>query len=837
MRRTTRSSRSSRWTGFTGVMCGAAMAAATLVAPAEATESGPDADRGPAPAPRSAQLAGGDRATLDAAGRLRVEGPDGAPAGSYVYSSLGGRTEVKPTVEGRDPRATTVLGTATDAPARTARAATATQRVKVDLVNADHWGGLIHVWDRRTWQYYDVREEQWDDFGTVSLPPGDYLAIGLYSNWQRDSHLLSKTFTVGAAPLTVTLDARLAKPTRIGVDDTTATRQSANIWYTLPGGAIAGSVGGWGEQVYVTPMSLSGVTLTVHEVLARKGSTDNRPTPYRYDLLHRFTNGVPATPVVQVRTADLTSTRTTVRAAGAGLAARLEVYPSLGETSGSYTGGTVPAGAAFTHYLTPGVVFERLLWHANVQSFLPPLSGPKGVLPPEAFGQAPLTVRAGRYPRSSWQRGTLVLDESYLGGPTGDAGMDFGATHTYRVTAEGQHLGTSGTLAYHEQYVLPTSQYATYGIRHTLTRSGEQTRLSPRIETDWLLSSSMLGLYNTFRLPVIDARVDVPGLDLRNRAAAGPAAVKVSLANRTASYTATLDSVEYSFDDGASWQTAPLAAEGASGTATVDVPSGAAFVSLRISGRDSGGGTVRQTVTRAFGGPAAQTPLRIGSIPVSGVTVNNGRPLVAPQYAEQNVPARFTVSSASGVETAGVVLYHGAYDRPDGETAAPATCTRRPSSPVHDCVAQLTVTGPGLGLNKLAGTWSVAVWAHAGDRTAQFYGGVPGTATIQRSTSLTITAIPQPVTRGGTLTVTGRLSGAAWEYGAATGLAGQRVELQFRKAGTGTTWSTVASGVTGSTGTVTMKRAAWSDGGWRLRFPGATAAAGSYSWVDNVDVR
>ncbi|GAA2787745.1 hypothetical protein [Streptomyces showdoensis] len=817
-------------------------ATALLAAPAGAEEGGPAASAPVAeagPAPRSAQLANGDRATLDAAGGLRVTGPDGAAPGSYRFSSVHGRTEVTPTADGpARGTATTVLGGGTEAPARTSRAAVANQRVKIDLVNANHFGGLIHVWNRRTWQYYDVKEEQWDDYGTVSLPPGDYLTIGLYANWQQDSHLLSKTFTVGAAPLTVTLDARLAKPTRIGVDDPSAVRQSADIWFTLPGGSIAGSVGGWGEQVYVTPLSLPGVTLSVHEVLGRKGSTGSRPTPYRYDLVHRFTNGVPANPVAQVRTADLTRTRTTVKVDGAGLTANLAVYPSLGESSGTFASGTVPAGAPFTHYLTPGITFERLLSRSGLQTNLPPLNGPKGqALPAEAFGQAPFTLNAGGRSASTWRRGTLVLQERQLAGPSGETGTDFHATHSYRVTAEGQELGRSGTLASHEQYSLPVNQHATYGIHHTLTRTGAQSRLSPRIETDWLLSSSMLGLYNTFALPVIEARVDVPGLDLRNRAAAGPASVTVSLANRQASYAATLTSVEYSTDDGATWRTAPLTAEGASGTATVDVPAGAGFVSLRISGQDNGGGTVRQTITRAFGGPAAQQPLRIGSVPVSGVTVNGGRPVVAPQPVEGTFPARFTVSSPSGVETAGVVLYHGAFDNPDGATAAPASCTRRVASPVHDCVAQLGFGTTGPGLDKLAGTWSVAVWAHSADRTAQFYGGVPGGVAVQRATSLTITATPQPLTRGKTLTVTGKLSGAAWEYGAPTGLAGQKVELQFRKAGPGTTWSTVGTGVTNATGTVTVKRAAWSDGGWRLRFAGTTAAAGSYSWVDNVDVR
>ncbi|POX46203.1 hypothetical protein C3489_32350 [Streptomyces sp. Ru71] len=832
---------------MTGVVCGAAVAAAALTAPAGAQEKRPDRTT-VTPAPAKARLSTGETAELDR-GALRVTGPDGKPAGAYAFAEIGGRTEVTP-VGRRAPQPTTVLGdrgagaTAGDGSARTAAATAATQRVKIDLVNAYQIGPLIHVWNRSTWQYYDVREEQFDDFGTVDLPPGDYLTIGVYNTWQQPSLLMAKTFTVGAAPMTVTLDAKLTKPTRIATDDASAVRQSAAIWYSLPGGhGIAGFAGGWGNEVRVTPISFSGLTLSVQDTLGRKGSTPNRPSPYRYDLLHRFRDGVPANPVATVRTADLVKTRTTVRAPGAGVSAQFEVWPHTGE-DGVMTPGGIPTGGTFTHYLTPGLTYSRLLYQGSQSAWLPDItagSGP-GELPGETFGQAPYTVSGGPNPDSSWFQGTFRLHED---GPTsganGQYGTEFDAQHTFEITADGQQLGRSGPLQFHEYYELPVGQYATYGIRHTVTRAGTHTRLSPRVTTDWLLSGSVLSKFDRTVLPLLDVGVDVPSLDVRNHAAAGPVAVDVSLRNRGGhSYDPALTSVEYSVDDGATWRTAPVGGDGgASGTATVDVPSTAAFVSLRIAGRDTSGGTVTQTVTRAFAGPAPATALRTGPISVSGVTVNNNRPLVLGTTGV-TFPARFVVNTTTGLESATVTLHHGTYDRPDGLLSAPAQCTlRQGTTRYYDCTAMFGLDGgQALGLNKLSGTWTAGALVQGTERSTQFQGPAPaGGITLQRSTALTIAAAPQPITRGATLTVTGKLSGAAWEYGAPAGLAGQKVELQFKMAGSGTTWSTLATGTTDSTGTVVLKRAAWNDGGWRLHYAGDASTAGSYSWVDNVDVR
>jgi spore germination protein YaaH len=101
---------------------------------------------------------------------------------------------------------------------------------------------------------------------------------------------------------------------------------------------------------------------------------------------------------------------------------------------------------------------------------------------------------------------------------------------------------------------------------------------------------------------------------------------------------------------------------------------------------------------------------------------------------------------------------------------------------------------------------------------------------IQRSTALTISA-PSITTYGTAATVSGTLrttSGVA--------VAGQRVVLQWRRANT-TTWQTVASGTTSSTGAVSLRYAPPTNGSFRLVSQASWAYAASTSATVTTLVR
>ncbi|WP_086824433.1 hypothetical protein [Streptomyces sp. NRRL B-24572] len=122
--------------------------------------------------------------------------------------------------------------------------------------------------------------------------------------------------------------------------------------------------------------------------------------------------------------------------------------------------------------------------------------------------------------------------------------------------------------------------------------------------------------------------------------------------------------------------------------------------------------------------------------------------------------------------------------------------------------------------------------------TDQFAESGSGSFRLARNDTriVSLNAGPEPVAKGGYVTATGSLQhywDGAWRaYGNAP------VVLQFQPKGS-TTWKTVASGRSGSTGKVSLKATASADGSWRIycfgnyqHFNSPAAAGGDY-----VDVR
>ncbi|MEU6552978.1 hypothetical protein ABZ915_22230 [Streptomyces sp. NPDC046915] len=193
-------------------------------------------------------------------------------------------------------------------------------------------------------------------------------------------------------------------------------------------------------------------------------------------------------------------------------------------------------------------------------------------------------------------------------------------------------------------------------------------------------------------------------------------------------------------------------------------------------------------------------------------------------------------------------LYRGTLDDPsktlEGDDFATCTVT---SSTTATCTGTVDIhPGEGELKNADAGGWTVAAEAYA------FNGQDPdnpdlskvgfkdqgslATSNVQRYSKLTANAGPEPVTKGKTLTTTGKLSRANWEDGLYHGYTSQPVKLQFRKAGT-TTYTTVKTVTSDSSGNVQATATAQYDGYWRLSFAGTSTTPAVSATGDYVDVR
>ncbi|MFJ9560067.1 hypothetical protein ACIRQQ_08505 [Streptomyces fuscichromogenes] len=198
----------------------------------------------------------------------------------------------------------------------------------------------------------------------------------------------------------------------------------------------------------------------------------------------------------------------------------------------------------------------------------------------------------------------------------------------------------------------------------------------------------------------------------------------------------------------------------------------------------------------------------------------------------------------------GAYIYKGSYDDPANFLIGddPAKCTVT-SATTASCKGNIDIyPGDGELVNSDAGLWHAGALAiayngqdpasDAFDITKVGYAdqGALGSTQVQRLSKLTVNAAPEPVTKGKTVTVTGKLSRANWEDGKYHGYTVQPVKLQFRKKGS-STYTTLKTVKSSSTGTLKTTTKATVDGYYRYSFAGTSTTPAVSATGDYVDVK
>ncbi len=139
--------------------------------------------------------------------------------------------------------------------------------------------------------------------------------------------------------------------------------------------------------------------------------------------------------------------------------------------------------------------------------------------------------------------------------------------------------------------------------------------------------------------------------------------------------------------------------------------------------------------------------------------------------------------------------------------------------------------GPGSLPNSEAGHWQsyISVW---GQSTPNAPG--PG-FTVIRAARLSTNATPEPVRKGRTITVTGRLQRADWQTLHYRGYGKRNVQLQWRS--TDGAYHRVATTTAASDGTLRVRVSAGRDGCYRFVYAGSSTTQAVTSRGDCVDVR
>ena len=225
----------------------------------------------------------------------------------------------------------------------------------------------------------------------------------------------------------------------------------------------------------------------------------------------------------------------------------------------------------------------------------------------------------------------------------------------------------------------------------------------------------------------------------------------------------------------------------------------------------------------------------------SDVVVNGGKDIVLGLTTKKTITLTWTATDPDGVAASWAYLWHGP-NTDDADGILPrhfpaGTCTVSPTDPTTSA-CRLTFgvdAARDMDHNGLAGTWKVL--AEAQDTNDDWTDvDIAGTAQVKRYAKVTVNASPEPVKKGRTITVTGKLTRANWESHTCTGYQGRPVELQFRKKGssTYTTLKTVTSGSGGSLKTTTK---AVTNGFFRFVCAGTSTTAPAKAAGDFVDVR
>ncbi|MER8086156.1 calcium-binding protein [Streptomyces sp. NPDC087532] len=249
-------------------------------------------------------------------------------------------------------------------------------------------------------------------------------------------------------------------------------------------------------------------------------------------------------------------------------------------------------------------------------------------------------------------------------------------------------------------------------------------------------------------------------------------------------------------------------------------------------------GTGVALVATAIGATAAQAEDGgSGDITIDKVVINGGKPVVVGTTKVVSAKVSVTASDDSGIAKTTYISAVGPKPNFAQVWDDEITCVKA-SATTSTCTGTLTFdpqASTGFVNNSAAATWKLGTLVSANDYD-YIHRDAATTFKVQRYSKLTVDASPEPVKKGKTITVTGKLSRANWEDNKYHGYANQSVKLQFRKKGSNT-YTTVKTIKSNSTGNLRTTVTASTDGYFRYSFAGTATTPAVNATGDFVDVR
>ncbi|WOP07199.1 hypothetical protein R2B67_01040 [Streptomyces cyaneofuscatus] len=233
-----------------------------------------------------------------------------------------------------------------------------------------------------------------------------------------------------------------------------------------------------------------------------------------------------------------------------------------------------------------------------------------------------------------------------------------------------------------------------------------------------------------------------------------------------------------------------------------------------------------------LGAPSARAEGR-GDIRTIKRVVDGGTNVIVGVSKPVTFPIRMTVKDNSGVRGVDRVSTFSTHNRGGPVEWIDTSCVKK-SKTTSDCTATMYVDPKAMphvsdrDPDKIAGQWQVNAndkdyWIS--DRIALYQ--------FKRAATLTTDAAPEPGSNGKKLTVKGKLSRSSWKDLEYHGFGGQKVTLQFRKAGA-TSYKNVATVKSSASGNLRAAVTASAAGTWRWYFAGTGTTMKVISAGDSV---
>jgi hypothetical protein len=488
-----------------------------------------------------------------------------------------------------------------------------------------------------------------------SVPAGHYWAVGQFTNslprQTYDEHLdVLPEFTVGSNT-TVHLDARAATSKIQMVTSRPASPQETDFQLVRTG-AVGPAV--WIEflstflgvaSLYVSPTRAAPATGTLTDITS--GQLSSPPAapgiPYLYDLAYQSHGTIPDQRFVAHQASLATEDARFYSAApSTGLLARIPVFP-IESLLGTPGGGAFPARfpARQTVYLSAS---PSLLWLEHQQlfvgrggqtgaprSFLPggrltedwgdyPLHPAPNVKLAQVSGMSPVPVsasRGGDTLRLDW----TAFSDNTPGHTGGGVSPPFTASGSYEIDQNGTKVAGSSLVPFYGFFMATAKLDPARSLIRLVLNSTEPAKLNPLSTTSRTMwtwwsaheSGAMLPIgWNCLPnalpdracavQPMMTLDYQVQGLALNGSAPAGSQLIGLHAGHiqLAAAARVTGAAAQVSCNDGKSWQQAAVSSAGGGNFGVAFSAPGGCNVTLRVSAADAAGGSITETITRAY---------------------------------------------------------------------------------------------------------------------------------------------------------------------------------------------------------------------------------------------